>query len=120
MKTSTAKAKGRQTENALVAYLRARWGLPVERRRLMGSADQGDLSGWARVCVEVKSGAALAIPDWLRQTEVERVNAGAEVGVLVIRPKGVTDPAQWWAVQPVEDWVRLAHTAGYTKGEPCS
>jgi hypothetical protein len=113
MKPSTAKAKGRAVENALVDWLRAR-GLDAERRRLAGSADKGDISGLPGVCVEVKSGGGkLQIPQWLRETETERMNAGADVGVLVIRPRGATDPASWWAVQPLLEWVELAQKAGY-------
>lgn len=99
MRPATAKAKGRSTEQALCEWLQAR-GVPAERRRLAGTADRGDIAGWRSVTVEVKSGAALDLPGWLRELAAEQANTGDPHGVLVIRPKGRTNPDDWWAVLP--------------------
>ena len=113
MKPATAKAKGRAVENAVVAFLQS-FGLPVERRRLQGAKDKGDIAGWQNVAVEVKSGGGtLKIPEWLRETAVEKENAGAEVAVLIVRPRGVTDPSEFWAIQPLGEWLQLMDLAGY-------
>ena len=40
-----AKAKGREAENAVVEFLRARGYRGAERRRLSGDADKGDIAG---------------------------------------------------------------------------
>jgi hypothetical protein len=54
VKPGTAKAKGRDTENSCVEYLKA-WGvLHAERRRLTGSKDCGDITGWPGVCVLIR------------------------------------------------------------------
>lgn len=107
MKPSTAKAKGRETENAFVVWMRERWGKVVERRRLTGAQDQGDISGWHNVCVEVKSGASIDIPGWLRQLKEEKKNSHSEYGFVAVRPKGKPDPEDWYAVVSLPDMVQL-------------
>lgn len=113
MKPSTAKAKGRATENLLVDWLRTH-GVPhAERRRLTGSADQGDITGWPGICVEVKSGAKLDIAGWLAELAAEVRNSGATHGFVAVRPKGKPDPEDWFAVLPLPELVRLFAEAGW-------
>lgn len=112
MKPATAKAKGRETENAFVEFLR-RNGVPhAERRRLTGSKDQGDITGWPGVCVEIKSGATLAIPKWLAECDAETANAHADIGFVVVRPKGKPDPADWFVILRPESLMGLMKEAG--------
>ena len=112
MKPSTAKTKGRETENAFVQFLRSH-GVPhAERRRLTGSADQGDITGWPGVCVEIKSGAQLAIPKWLAELDAETRNAHADIGFVVVRPKGKPDPADWFVILRPESLMDLMKEAG--------
>ena len=98
---STVKAKGRETENRFVEWVNERYGMLLERRRLNGVLDQGDVTGWPGVCVEVKSGASLDIPGWLRELDNEIVNSGADTGFVAVRPKGKPDPSDWYAVLPL-------------------
>lgn len=113
MKPGTAKAKGRQTENALVEWLRAN-GVPhAERRRLAGVEDKGDIAGWPRVCVEVKSGARIDIAGWLDELAKEIANAGADRGFVAVRPKGKPQPDDWFAVLPLPALLELLDEAGY-------
>lgn len=98
MKPGTAKAKGRETENQAVGWLRERGWSEAERRRLQGSFDQGDVAGCPGLCIEVKSAATWKPVQWLRETTVETVNARADIGFVMARPKGGTN---------VEDWVVL-------------
>lgn len=113
MKPATAKTKGRETENSWIEFLRPR-GLPaVERRRLMGALDQGDVSGWPNVCSEVKSGAKLDILNWLRQLDSEIVNSKSETGYVVVRPKGLPDPKDWYVVMRTEAFIDLMKKAKY-------
>ena len=53
-----------------------------------------------------------------KRTEIERVNAKADFGILAIKPNGVglSNAGQWWAVLPMEAMVRLLREAGY--GDP--
>ena len=101
MTPGTAKRKGRETENRLVEWLHAHGWPYTERRRLAGTADRGDISGVIGVTIEVKSGARLDIAGWMKELEVEMVNDRADLGLVVVRPKGCPDPEAWWAVMPV-------------------
>lgn len=111
---SSAKAKGTMAETAVATYLSTR-GWLAERRALSGAFDKGDIVGVPGVVFEVKSAARLCIPEWMRETQVERVNARAAVGLLVIKPKGVgyANVNQWWCVTPLAQEVDLLKQAGY-------
>lgn len=111
---SAARRKGTAAESAVADHLRATWP-HVERRALNGAKDRGDIAGVPGVVVEVKSGATIRIPEWMRETETERVNDGAALGLLVIKPKGVgtTRVADWPVVLPLSSVVELLKEAGY-------
>ena len=99
---------GTGTETAVVKVLR-NWWPHAERRRLRGAKDWGDITGTdPRIVWEVKGGAAAKaasdaqIETWLEETEDERRNAGADVGVLVVPRKGIgpANADRWWAILP--------------------
>jgi hypothetical protein len=107
MNPATAKTKGRQTESLLVDWL-TRHGVPyAERRRLAGVLDRGDIAGWVGVCVEVKSGGRIDLGGWMRELAHEQTNDHADLGLLVIRPKGKPNPDDWYAVMPLPQAVQL-------------
>lgn len=112
---STSRRKGALAESALVDYLRTHGWKYAERRALTGSKDKGDVTGCVGLVFEQKSAARICIPEWMRETETERVNANADYGVLVIKPKGVgtTRVDQWAALLPLSAVVELLHAAGY-------
>jgi Holliday junction resolvase len=122
MRPSTAKAKGRSTENELVEWIRSQ-GYDAERRRLNGSKDKGDLTiaKLPNLVVEVKSGAGpWKMTEWVRQTEAEVKNADAAVGLLAIRPARARSVAEWVGVIPAslnddDDTVYLGSTYGWLK-----
>lgn len=97
---------GTAAETAVVRAMQTRGFPSAERRRLRGRDDAGDLTGIPGVCVEVKGGAAAKdasdaqIEAWLVETEVERVNGRADIGVLVVQRRGVgpANADRWWAV----------------------
>ena len=100
------KAIGTAAESAVVKVMQ-RAGFPhAERRALRGGLDAGDITGIPGVVVEVKGGAAAKtasdaqVEDWLAETETERINAKADLAVLVVQRKGVGYPNadKWWAV----------------------
>jgi hypothetical protein len=101
-----SKSVGTPAETAVVNYLRTHGFAHAERRALTGALDKGDVSGCIGICWEVKAGnAAMNASDgqverWLEETETERVNARADIGVLVMKRKGVsgTRAGEWWAV----------------------
>lgn len=100
------QAIGTKAESAVVRYLQAHGWPSAERRRLRGRLDAGDITGVPGLCIEVKGGDAaknasdLLVADWLEETEQERINAGADIGVLVLQRRGVgaANAGRWWAV----------------------
>lgn len=139
------KAIGTAAETAVARYLQAHGFPHAERRALRGIADAGDITGCPGICVEIKGGEAaksasdLLVADWLAETEIERINARADIGVLVLQRRGVgpANAGRWWAVMTLptllsltvlpQDWlhpaiplrmqladaVRLLREAGY-------
>lgn len=112
---SKAKAKGTQAENFLVNYLRSRFWPFAERRAQSGRNDTGDVTGTPNLVWEMKSGARLDVPGWLTETEQERARAGAEFGILVIKPKGLGEASvgRWWAILPMDQMTDLLRMAGF-------
>jgi hypothetical protein len=98
---------GTATETAVVKVLRQYWP-EAERRRLRGAEDWGDITGTPGIVWEVKGGAAAKaasdaqVEAWLDETETEKRNADADVGILVLPRKGIgpKNADRWWAVLP--------------------
>jgi hypothetical protein len=119
---------GKQTEQLVARYLRERGLAGVERAVRTGFraggrevADAGDLTGWPGVCVQVKSlrpanAAERQTRAWLAETESQRAQSGASVGLLVVRRWGTLDVGEWWCFLTAWDLFgaaeRLAITAG--------
>lgn len=97
---------GTAGETAVVKYLRKHGFGNAERRALTGSLDQGDITGCPGIVWEVKAGKAAEtasdgqIAKWLEETETERQNAKADVGILVVKRKGIgpDNAGKWWAI----------------------
>lgn len=110
MTTNKSKERGTRAETAVARALQ-RLGFPhAERRTLKGNRDEGDITGCPGICWEVKGGNAartasdLDIAGWMAETETERGNAKAEVGILVVQRKGINypDADRWHAYIRVE------------------
>lgn len=112
MKPATAKAKGTATETTFVTWLR-QWVPHAERRRLHGNADRGDIAGLPGVVLEVKSGARVAIAQWLAELETEIDNDQADTGAVIVRPPKQPGPDNWYAVMPLPLWRELMTAAGW-------
>jgi len=106
---------GTDAERAVVRVLRANGFPNAERRALRGSADAGDITGTPGIVWEVKGGntarrsSDYQVEAWLVETEQERRNAGADIGVLVVQRAGVgpANAHRWWAVIPAGSLARL-------------
>jgi hypothetical protein len=92
--TNKPKQIGTRGETAVVKALR-NLGFPgAERRALAGALDLGDINICPGVIAEVKWGKAAKtaslgdITEWWRQTERERANSGAAIGLLIIQRNG--------------------------------
>lgn len=104
---SKSKAKGTAAETAVVKYLRDR-GFNAMRKPLQGSNDGGDIviSGMENLVIEVKNQKRLAIPEWLRELDVEKINVNTRDGILIVKPTGVglDNVGKWWVIQRLEDY----------------
>lgn len=113
----TAKSTnvGKDTEQRVARWLRehgyphaertVRTGYRVAARTL---ADAGDIDGCPGLTIQCKSlrptdRAERAVEGWLAETEQQRLQTGADVGVLIVRRWGTTDVGRWWAFVPA--WV---------------
>lgn len=115
-----AGRKGTAGENGGVELFKEIWPA-VERRKTNGAKDRGDLSpgGYPvpSVVVEIKNAATLNFSGWLKEAEDERINAGAEIGVVLAKRRGHTDPKKWYAMMTGETLVFLLKKAGYAYGQ---
>ena len=74
-------------------------------------ADEGDLTGTPGLVWQVKCVAREDITGWMAETEQQRLAADANVGILIQRRAGKSDPGRWWAWIPASDLGYLATTA---------
>lgn len=110
---------GAAAERGLVAYLCEHGWPQAERRALRGEFDAGDVTGTPGLCWEIKAGTQCTRPterqiaEWMTETETERVNAAAEIGVLVLRRPGVgsAQAGRWDCYLPLHAIVGLAADA---------
>jgi hypothetical protein len=111
----SAKARGWKGERLFADLLRIPCTIGTcssswpdgERRSKAGSKDKGDSTGHRGLCFEVKAWATVHYPDWLRQTEVERVNSGADYGILIVKPQRIARPALFHALMELEQFNSL-------------
>ncbi|GIG61153.1 hypothetical protein Lfu02_55250 [Longispora fulva] len=106
-KQDYAKAKGRAWEKEIIEYLRESGFPHVERRRLAGSADRGDISGLPGLVIEAKHERTYRLPEWVRQAEVERDNDGAGVGVVWARRNGQPGAGHGFVIMSGEQFLVL-------------
>lgn len=110
---TSAKAAGARFETQIAEYLASELDDRIERRRLGGSKDRGDIGGvrdrdGRRVVLECKDyGGRLQPPEWLREAHTERDNDGAAVGVVVAKRRGTTNPGAQYVLMTVDDLVTL-------------
>lgn len=115
---SRPKDIGTIAERGLVDFLRTHGWPHAERRALAGTADMGDVVGCSGLVFEMKSGRAAEtasdgqILAWLMETEAERLNAGADIGILVTKRTsyGPARAGAWWAHLALSTWDVLYET----------
>jgi len=102
----------------LVTYLRGR-GEKVERRALHGSADKGDINWLDWIVLEVKNVRTPSYGVWVREAEEERLNAGAEIGVVVHKPHGtaLTNQGEWHVVMSLDTFLHMVQMREVAEGE---
>ena len=106
------KRKGDAYERSIRDYLNSQ-GFMVDRTRAGWSDDRGDLHGVSGFVWECKNHKALQLSGWISELLVECTNAGAPLGAVVHKKRGVTDAADQYATLPLWMLVQLLKEAGY-------
>jgi hypothetical protein len=110
---------GTRFTSDVIAYLRVNGFPQAELRNQAGEHDKGDIVGCLDIAIECKGGhkAETAgdglVEAWLAETETERQNAGALIGILVMKRAayGKANAGKWWAVMPGGQYTALTtHT----------
>ncbi|MFE2384456.1 PDDEXK family nuclease [Streptomyces misionensis] len=105
--TSRNKAKGSAWERAIVEHLRSA-GWPFAERRLAGAAkDRGDIAGVVGVVIEAKNTASRNLAGWIDETEVERNNDGAWLGVVWHKRTGKASAADGYVTMTGAQFTEL-------------
>lgn len=112
-KQSYSKVKGREWETACARYAEDVTKMLVERRRLNGAQDRGDLAGIPDVVFECKAERSYKLPEWMREAERERINDGADLGVVWAKQNGKTDAAEGFIIMRPVEFFNLLRVAGY-------
>jgi hypothetical protein len=112
----SAKAAGASFETSIANYLADEIDDRIERRRLSGAFDRGDISGLRinnkRLVVECKNyGGKLSTGPWLNEAETERVNDGALAGLVVAKRRGTTNPAEQIVLMTLKDFAALVNSS---------
>lgn len=90
----------------------------IERRARNGAKDRGDISGvrtafGGRVVLECKDyGGVYHVGEWLREAEVERGNDDADIGLVVAKRRGKSNPAEAVVFMTLEAFSRLVGGQG--------
>lgn len=109
---ASAKKAGTQMETLVAGYLAQHVDDRIERRRLAGAHDRGDIAGLRhmgqRIVIECKEyGGRLMASPWLDEAEVERGNDSAGVGIVVAKRRGTTDPGEQIVMMTLANLVSL-------------
>lgn len=110
---SKERAKGTNFETFVVNYLKQFYPF-AERRTLHGVLDKGDIAGTdPRLVWECKNQKILNFSTWLHEAETERINADAEIGLVVAKRRSYGNAADQYAVLRLEDLLKILKKAGY-------
>lgn len=111
---ASAKKAGAFFERLVAEFLSIALGSDfIERRRLAGANDKGDIAGvrtrdGRRVVIEVKDHAGrYEVGPWLKEAERERLNDGASVAMVVAKRRGTTDPSEQVVFMTLADAAKL-------------
>lgn len=105
--------RGARAERAVAAYLRERIWPRAERRQQGAPDDTGDMTGIPLpVIIDVKDHETIKLAAFIDQLLAEQERAGARHGVVFVKRRRRTDPAEWYAVTTVEQYLDLCERAG--------
>ena len=110
---ASAKQAGSRFERTTADYLKDHLSEFIDRKVRTGAKDTGDIANvrtakGRRVAVECKDyGGRLELPQWVREAEAERINDGADVGLVVAKRRGTSKPGEQWVILTVDGLIEL-------------
>lgn len=109
----SAKQAGATFERQVADSLRDHVSEFIDRKVKTGAADKGDIANLRsahalRVTVEAKNyGGRFEVGPWLKEVETERQNAGDDLGIVIAKRRGTTDPLDQVALMDVRTLIGL-------------
>lgn len=109
---ATAKKAGSSFERVIADHLAKQIDDRIDRRVKTGAKDRGDIAGLRAhgkpVVVECKDyGGQIKQAPWIAEAETERGNDDALAGVVAIKRRGTTNPADQYVLMTVRDFVAI-------------
>lgn len=105
--------KGTAWETEICSFL-VECGWPyVERRRLNGRYDRGDIAGIPGVVIEAKNAKRMALAAWLDEANEEAVNDKADLGAAWFKRRGRASAGDGYVLMDGRTFARLLTAAGY-------
>jgi hypothetical protein len=111
--TNRNLARGTAWASDIVKYLQQCGWIHAERRALNGAQDRGDIAGLIGVVIEAKNEKRVELAQYLKETEVEKTNAKAAVGVTWIKRRGKGSAGDGYVLMSGAQFVQLLKEAGY-------
>lgn len=85
----------------------------VERRRLAGRYDRGDIAGIPGVVIEAKAAKKFELAGWLDEATEERDNDKADLGFCWFKRRGKASAADGFVLMDGRTVMMLLSAAGY-------
>jgi hypothetical protein len=108
---ASAKKAGTAFERSIADALAHHVDDRIDRRAKTGAKDRGDIGGLRhmgqRVVIECKDTARLELGVWTRETDTERGNDDALVGLTVHKRRGSADPLDQYVTTTLRDLIAL-------------
>lgn len=107
----TARDSGTRMETLVAGYLAEHLDDRIERRRLSGSKDRGDIAGLRHmgepVAVEVKNTSRINLGAWAAEAEIARGNSDSVAGIIAHKRHGKGRAEDQWVTMTLGDFVAL-------------
>ena len=107
----SARQAGSRFEREIADYLAEHVDDRIDRRVKTGAKDKGDIGGLRhlgqRIVVECKNTSRINLGTWATETEIQRGNDDAGVGIIVHKRHGKGQPGDQWVTLTLADFVAL-------------
>lgn len=109
---ASAKKAGTAFETLIARYLATHVDDRIERRRLTGSKDRGDIAGvrtrdGQRIVIECKNTTRINLARWASEAATARGNDDALLALVAHKRHGTTTPGAQWVTMTLNDFIAL-------------